>query len=102
MSRAAETDGADDDRDVATDLEVALERVDPGDVPADAGQRGRLVGARCVGCGVVRLKRAPPEKATFDVPPGGRESFKHVCHGQECRGVTWWNILAVRGGESVE
>lgn len=84
--------------DAPGELERTLDSVNPEELPADAGEHGRLVGARCTGCGVVRLKRAPPEKATID--EDRRESFRHVCHADGCQKVTWWNILAVRGGEA--
>ena len=82
--------------DPAGELETAVDDVDDRDVPADAGHHGVLVTARCIGCKVVRFKRAPPETVEGD----RRGSFKHVCHAEECRGATWWNVLAVRGGEA--
>jgi len=98
---------ADDDQDEATTNTTARE-TDPAsgspssddlrnDVDPEAGHRGLLVTARCVGCKTVRRKLAPPEIADRDAD---HPSFRHICH--ECQRVRWYNTIAVLEHRSTE
>lgn len=55
-----------------------------------AGERGLPVDARCVNCKRVRSKLIAGRD-----DPDDTSSFRHVCHGRNCRGVTWWNPIRV-------
>jgi ribosomal protein L36 len=89
---------ADDDQDETTTNTTARETDDlRNDVDPEAGHRGHLVTARCVGCKTVRRKLAPPEIADRDAD---HPSFRHICH--DCQRVRWYNTISILEHRSTE